>query len=149
MLSLTITRAYTASQNGPTTLFHPFGDALTLVLTISASADLMAVQNPRWEAAFQIIEPRTNQVVVHESWFDAFHWGPNFWISKGKNWGGGNYDTPHAWGLDWTPNSSEAIFGFRGLIKAYSWRGEHGLESLDAFSVSEIHWFRVKEVYSL
>ena len=110
-------------QNGSATLFHPYTDALTLVLHLAASSDLMTLQNPRWEAAFQIIEPRTNQVVVHESWFDEFHWGPYFWISKGKNWGGGNYDTPHAWGLNWTPNASEAIFGFRGMIKGYSWQG--------------------------
>jgi hypothetical protein len=148
MLSLTITNAYTRSQKGITNLFDPYGDALVLVLHFSASADLMAVQKPCFQAAFQIIEPRTNQVVVHESYFDEFHWGPNFWLAMGKNWGGGNYDTPHAWGLNWTPNSSEAIFGFRGLVKAYSWQGANGLESLDAFSVSDIHWFRVKEIYS-
>lgn len=150
MPSLVITNAHTLNQNGPATLFHPYGDALTLVLNIRASADLMQVENPCWEAAFQIIEPRTNQVVVHETMFgDKFAWGPNFWISMGKNWGDGNYDTPKSWGLNWTSKSSEAIFGFRGIIKAYSWRGEDGSEDLDAFDVSDLHWFRVMEIFTL
>jgi hypothetical protein len=70
------------------------------------------------------------------------------WISLGNNWDSSRYDTPYRWGLDWTP-ANTSIFGFRGLIKAYSWQGESGLQSLDAFDVSDIHWFRIKEIYML
>jgi len=150
MMDLNITRVHTNNQSGEATLFDPYSDALTLVMDISATADLMAVQAPRWSASFQIIEPKTNAVVVHENWFDEFHWGPHFWISLGRSWGGvANYTTPKAWGLIWAPVPSEAVFGFRGIIKAHSWKGEQGLESLDAFDVSATHWFRVKEIFTL
>ncbi len=149
MPSLDIIGHHTSSQNGQATFFDPYGDALSMVMTLRASADLLQIENPRWKASFQIIEPKTNAVVVHQSWSEEFIWGANFWISLGNNWSPGNYDTPHSWGLNWTPLSSEAVFGFRGMVKAYSWQGESGLISVDAFDVSDIHWFRVREVYSL
>lgn len=151
MPELTITSVHTASQHSSqATLFHPFDDALTLVMHLVASQDLMDVQDPHFEAAFQIINPRTNQVDIHQTWFHSFAWGRFFWISLGNNWGpsSSDYTTPYRWGLNWTP-ANTSIFGFRGLIKAYSWQGESGLQSLDAFDVSDIHWFRIEEVYML
>lgn len=94
MPSLEITGLHTANQNGQATFFHPYNDALTLVMSLHASADLMQMPGPRWEACSQIIEPKTNAVVVHQCWSHEFTWGPDFWISLGNNWSAGNYDTP-------------------------------------------------------
>ncbi|MGB2696303.1 MAG: hypothetical protein WBD28_00420 [Candidatus Zixiibacteriota bacterium] len=151
MLELKIERIQTKNQRGENaTLFDPFGDALTLIMDIKASPDLMDLPKPMFMAVFQIIDPLTDIVVVNQTWLHEFQWGPNFWISMGNNWGPdpSDYTTPKRWGLEWWKTGS-GVFGFRGIIKAYSSQKEKGMITVDAFDVSGIRWFRLKEIYAL
>ena len=63
----------------------------------------------------------------------------------GNNWGPSpnDYTTPEKWGIHPAAHAWNEVFGFRGIIKAYSWQGENGQVDLDAFDVSETRWFRV------
>ena len=152
MPSLRITNLRTVNQLGQNaTLFDPFSDALALTMDIAASADLLALPGPSWYAAFQIIHPHTDTVVVDQIWGGTFQWGQWFWISWGNNWGPpSDYTTIEKWGLSWVGAGIQGIFGFRGIIKAYSQPGGGaGLQSVDAFDVSPIRWFRAKELYRL
>ena len=149
MPSLTITRVQAANQTGQDTrLFDPFSDALALVLDLHASADLLALPQAAFSAEFQIFDPHLHKVVVSTSWGSLFNWGPNFWISKGNNWGPpADYQTAQRWGLSWSANS---IFGVRGIVKAqYIPSAGAGWRATDAFDVSPMHWFRLREVFSL
>ncbi|HET7278469.1 MAG TPA: hypothetical protein VFJ22_10345 [Dermatophilaceae bacterium] len=149
MPSLTITRLRTVNQAGQDArVFDPFGDALALVMDLSASADLLALPSPGFSAEFQILDPHQHKVVVSSYWGSSFNWGPFFWISKGNNWGPpADYQTPERWGLSWTANS---IFGFRGIVKAqYIPSPGSGWRATEAFDVSPMHWFRVREVFRL
>ena len=151
MPTLKIDRVRTMNQQGENaTLFDPFVDALALNMDISASADLMELPRPMFMAVFQFIDSLTDTVIFYHTWLHDFEWGCFFWISIGNNWGPSpsNYTTPERWGLEWWKVGS-GIFGFRGMIKAYSWQGEDGLITIDAFDVSNIRWFRLKEVFRL
>ena len=126
-------------------LFHPFTDALALVMDCFASSDLLALPNPMFHGQFEIINPSTDVVVVNEGWWHALSWGQYFWISMGNNWGPSpnDYTTSEKWGIHPAAHAWNEVFGFRGIIKAYSWQGENGQVDLDAFDVSEIRWFRI------
>ena len=93
----------------------------------------------------KIINPSTDTVVVNQVWEHDLVWGQFFWISWGNNWGPNpsDYTTPEKWGIHPAAHSWNYVFGFRGIIKAYSWQGESGLIDVDVFDVSEIRWFRV------
>jgi hypothetical protein len=154
MPSLRITGVRTVNQLGQNaTLFDPFGDGLALTLDIAASADLLALPSPAWSAAFQIIQPRTDTVVLEQTWGGSFNWGQWFWISLGNNWGPpAQYTTIQKWGLNWAGSVSQSIFGFRGIIKASyipTTPPGSGWHAVDAFDVSPIRCFRAKEVYAL
>jgi len=142
MPSITILSAETHNEFGETTLFQGAIDALALVIVFQASADLMSMTEPMFQAIFEIIDPLTNQVVVSETWnmspIPITPPGEVPWISSGNNWGPlpSDYSTPLKWGLTGPDN----IYGFRALIQAYA----NG-ESIDAFDVSDIRWFRVYE----
>jgi hypothetical protein len=129
-------------------LFDPFGDALALVMELQASADLLALPSAAFSAEFQIFDPHLHKVVVTTSWGSQFNWGPNFWISKGNNWGPpADYTTPERWGLSWMTNS---IFGFRGIVKAqYIPSPGSGWRATEAFYVSPMRWLRIREVFRL
>jgi hypothetical protein len=141
----------TVNQSGQNaTLFDPFGDALALTMDLHASADLLALPQAAFTAEFQIFDPHTHKVVVSTYYGSAFSWGEFFWISKGNNWGPpSDYTTPERWGLSWVANS---IFGFRGIVKAQyippSPPGS-GWNAVDAFDVSVMRWFRVREKFRL
>lgn len=146
---LRITSLRTVNQQGQNaTLFDPFNDALALTLDLQASADLLALPNAAFSAEFQIFDPHTHKVVVSTSWGSTFNWGQFFWISKGNNWGPPSaYTTPEQWGLNWIANS---IFGFRGIVKAqYIPSPGSGWSAVDAFDVSNMRWFRLKEIFRL
>ena len=140
MPSLKITGLRTINQNGvDATFFDPFSDALALILDCEASADLLAIRSPRFNAQFEILNPSTDIVVVNSGWTNPLAWGQFFWISMGNNWGPpGSYSTPNAWGIHPANHGWNEVFGFRGIIKAYS-----GLTPVDAFDVSAIRWFRI------
>ncbi len=153
MPSLRITGVRTVNQRGENaTLFDPISDALALMLDLAASADLLALPTPAWTASFQIIQPRTDTVVLEQTWGGSFNWGQWFWISLGNNWGPGpnDYTTIERWGLNWAGAASQSIFGFRGIVKAsYIPKPGSGWHAIDAFDVSSIRWFRAREVYRL
>jgi hypothetical protein len=139
----------TVNQSGQNaTLFDPISDALALTLDLHASADLLALPGAAFSAEFQIFDPHRHQVVVSTYWGSMFNWGQYFWISKGNNWGPpADYQTPEKWGLSWVTNS---IFGFRGIVKAqYLPTPTSGWAAVDAFDVSPMRWFRVREVFRL
>jgi hypothetical protein len=149
MPSLTIVGVRTVNQLGQNAkLFEPFSDALSLVMDLRASADLLALPTPSFSAEFQIFDVHLHKVVVSSFWGSAFNWGPNFWISKGNNWGPpADYQTPERWGRSWTANS---IFGFRGIVKAqYIPSPGSGWRATEAFDVSPMRWFRLREVFRL
>ncbi len=149
MPTLKIRGLRTVNQNGQNaTLFDPFGDALALTMDLQASADLLALPSAAFTAEFQIFDPHLHKVVVSSYWSTTFNWGQYFWISKGNNWGPPSaYTTAEKWGLNWTANS---IFGFRGIIKAqYIPSPGSGWEAVDAFDVSDMRWFRLKEIFRL
>lgn len=146
---LNIVGLRTVNQGGQNaTLFDPFSDAVSLTLDLQASADLLALPQPAFTAELQIFDPHQHKVVVSTYFGSTFNWGPNFWISKGNNWGPpSDYTTPEKWGLSWVTNS---IFGFRGIVKAqYIPTPGSGWTAVDAFSVSAMRWFRVKEKFRL
>jgi hypothetical protein len=146
---LRINNVRTVNQRGENaTLFHPFFDALALTMDVYASSDLLALPGAQWYAAYQLLDPRTETVAAQQTSSGTFQWGQWFWISKGNNWGPSPvYTTPEKWGLNW---GGLGIFGFRGIIKAYSSPGGgSGLKSEDAFSVSVIRWIRIAEVFKL
>jgi hypothetical protein len=98
----------------------------------------------RFEAQFEILNPSTDIVIVNSLWKHDLAWGQYFWISMGNNWGPpGSYTTPNAWGIHPAAHGWNEVFGFRGVIKAYSWQGPNGEKDVDAFDVSPIRWFRV------
>lgn len=139
----------TVNQQGQdVTLFDPFDDALSLTLDFHASPDLLALPDAHMSAEFQIFDPHLHTVVVHSYWGTYFNWGEYFWISKGNNWGPpSSYQTAEAWGLNWIASS---VFGFRGIVRAfYTPSPGAGSVTVDAFDVSPMRWFRVKEVFRL
>ena len=152
MATLRITSVRTASQASlNASLFDPFTDALALTMDVAASADLLALPGVAWTAIYQIIQPRTDTVVLERSSAGNFNWGQWFWISLGNNWGPpADFTTIQKWGLNWAGSPSQSIFGFRGIIKAsYLPTPTSGWRAVDAFDVSPTRWFRAKEVYSL
>jgi hypothetical protein len=151
MPTLTIRGLRTVNQNGVNaTFFHPFFDALALTLDCHASADLLALPGPRFHAQFEILNPSTDIIVVNSGWSNPFAWGQYFWISMGNNWGPpGAFTTPEKWGIHPAAHGWNEVFGFRGIIKAYSWQGEKGELEVDAFDVSPIRWFRVGRTATL
>ena len=150
-----IRRLSTKNQRGENAqVFHPFNDALALIMDCYASPSLLSLPGASFRAYFQIINLSTNKVVVNHIWGGELKWGEYFWISSGNNWST-PYDTPDLWGIHpaahgWPDRRQHnTIFGFRGAIEANSWRGEAGLEELGVFDVSPIRWFRVRRVARL
>jgi len=151
MPTLSIRGVRTMNQDhANATFFDPFADALALVLDCYASPDLLALPDPRFHAQFEIVNPSTDIVVVNSGWAHALAWGEYFWISMGNNWGPpASFTTPAKWGIHPSAYAWNEVFGFRGIIKAYSWQGENGEIDLDAFDISDIRWFRVGRTASL
>jgi hypothetical protein len=139
MATVKITNVETVKNGVNANLFNPFSDPITLRLTIEFSLSLPEQRlRPVIQVTFQIIELRTNQ--VFEDW--------RFQI---KPTPAGNYvwiDLPTAddLGLNWTGSD---IFGFRGAVELFSNQGARGLKSIDALDVSQVHWFRIEQVFTL
>lgn len=126
-----ITGVRTASNGiGDRDVFRYSQDALALTLDIAANQDLLNL-GLRFDAVFQIIDSRTNQVVRND-WYSntAFQWGQYFWISLGNNWGpnASDYTTPEKWGL------TRGVYYLRGAIM---------VRDANAFALSIKRWFRV------
>jgi hypothetical protein len=154
MNGVTIRAVETANQDGPADIFNPFVDALTLVMRISVDQSVIdRGDRSFFEAAFQILDPSEEAVLINTIMRDSFNWGRHFWISKGRNWGPAPWETPEFWGLDWgwgpDLSGNASVFGFRGIFKAYYSVGGSGSLATEDFAVSEIKWFRLKEVYRL
>jgi hypothetical protein len=148
MPTLSITWVGTVNQRGQNVaLFNPFFDALALVMSLEASADLLALPNPYWSASFQIIHPHTNAVVVDEVRSGPFQWGPAFWISLGNNWAP-DYTTIQKWGLHWAGPGTQALWGFRAIIRGYNWTAQE-VQTVEAVDVAEIRWFRAMEIFEI
>jgi len=127
-VSLSITNVRTASQGAPDVhLFRRTLDALTLVMDVAASAELVAL-NLTFDAFFQIIDALTNKVVVQSITSNSpFNWGQFFWISRGNNWAA-PFDTPERWGL------ASGLYSFRGAIT---------VRKSNTFAAPRETWFRV------
>lgn len=142
MPSVKITTLETDNAQGQNvSLFNPFTDPLKLTVFFTLSQDIVGMPSVQLTGTFQIIELRTNQVVVDHVAQANYNpgIGPNvFW------WMGS--PTPHDWGLQWTQGD---IFGFRAAIEVSSFQGAQGLVAVDAFDVSDIRWFRLEDVFEL
>jgi photosystem II stability/assembly factor-like uncharacterized protein len=129
--TLQISGIRTASQSsGNQDSFRLTQDALTLVIDVSATQDLLNL-GLRFDAIYQIIDSRTNRVVRQASMANtAFSWGRFFWISQGNNWGPapGDYTTPQKWGLG---------------VGTYIFRALMSVRDTNTFAVSQRKWFRV------
>lgn len=122
-------------QGADTTLFNPFTDTLTLVMYASLSPEVSSLSGLVFEANFEIIDARTNTVVVYAPREFGIGTGwSGFFASLGSI-------TPHDWGLQWTAGD---IFGFRAVGAMRSSQGE-----VDAFDVSDIKWFRLMDVFEV
>ena len=133
-----ITKIETVKAGMNSDFFNPFGDPITLRMTINYSADIFQLPGPTVWQTFQIIELRTNTVFEQWRFQDAIKWPVTYsWV---------DLPTAQGLGLDWTASD---IFGFRGAVEVFSWQGEDGLVSTEAFDVSHIHWFRLAAVFGL
>jgi hypothetical protein len=98
---LRIVRLRAASQAGTQSVFSRAGDALALVIDISAPEEMLTSE-VRFDANFRIVDHATNRV-RRNCWSKQLRlrWGTNFWISQGNNWGPDfeDYTTPEKWGL--------------------------------------------------
>lgn len=142
MPSVKITSLETENAQGKNiSLFNPFTDGLKLTMFFTLSQDIVAMSNVQLEGSFQIIEFRTNQVVVHHTAQANYNPG----LGQHVFWWVGS-PTPHDWGLQWTQAD---IFGFRAAIEVSALQGEQGLVAVDAFDVSDIRWFRLEDVFLL
>jgi hypothetical protein len=111
--TLSVTGVSTNSQAGAQNAFLLNTDALALVINISASPDIINA-GYHFTAHFQIIEFATNNVKVDVATANSpFSWGPNFWISRGNNWGptANDYTTPAKWGL------AAGLYSFRATVE--------------------------------
>ncbi len=140
MPSVKITHLDTENAQGTNVdLFNPFTVSLKLVMFFTLSPDIITLPNVVFEGIFQILDLRTNQVVVHHAvqanydpgWGQYLYW----WIGS---------PTPHDWGVQWTQGGDN--FGFRAAIEVSSFQVEQGLVAVDAFDVSDIRWFRLQDV---
>lgn len=67
MPALTIQNIRTMNQDhANATFFHPFDDALALVMDCTASSDLLSLPGPMFHAQFEIINPSTDTVVINK-----------------------------------------------------------------------------------
>jgi hypothetical protein len=134
--TVNIVRIETVKAGVNSDFFNPFTDPITLRMTINYSADILQLPEPTVRKTFQILTLDTNTVV--EQWrFQSSIPGPAVysWV---------DLPTANALGLNWTGSD---IFGFRGAVEVFSFQGESGLVSIDAFDVSDIHWFRLAAVF--
>jgi hypothetical protein len=130
-VAISIAGVRTASQAGNQNVFLLNTDALTLVIDISATQDLVN-SGAKFDATFQIIEYATDAVKVSNGWTGiSFNWGTNFWLSMGNNWGPtpGDYTTPKKWGL------TTGIYSVRGIV---------AVQGMNAFASSTEIPFRVR-----
>lgn len=130
-LSIDIAGIGTSSQAGSQVVFLRNTDALTFVMSLVASQQLVD-SGRKFDANFQIIDVLTNTVKRNDWWNNsAFSWGTHFWISKGNNWGPNpsDYDTPAKWGLN------------AGL---YLYRATVEVQGIGAFSFAQEFPFRVR-----
>lgn len=142
MSSVRITSIETEGVDGSNrTLFNPFTDPLKLTMFVSLSPDLVNMPNIVVGGTFQLLELRTNLIVVDHYVQSNYNsaLGPNFFWWLGS-------PTPHDWGLQWTGGD---VFGFRAAIEVFQWQGASGLAAVDAFDVSSVRWFRLMDVFSL
>ena len=126
-ISLSRASARPARARRTRALFRRTQDALTLVMDVAASAELVAL-NLTFDAFFQILDGRTNKVVVQQvNELGRFLWGQFFWISRGNNWAA-PFDTPERWGLN------AGLYLFRAAIT---------VRNANAFTMPRETWFRV------
>lgn len=153
MPTITITNIQTMSQHNfimESTSFR-YDDALALELFVTASADLVALPDARYQAVFQIIDPITTSVVFNTTRIGDFSDGSDFWLLMGNNLFE-PYTTPMSYGLlqNWNFTTGTGVYGFRGLIRALQLiKGpapslERYFVGFDAFDVSAVKWFQVK-----
>ncbi len=130
-VSINISSVRTANNSqGDIDHFRYGQDALAFVIDIAATQDLIDL-DLKYDAYFQVIDPRTNRVIKNIVNRDsAFTHGRFFWISRGNNWGpnASNYTTPQKWGL------SRGTYIFRAAVS---------VRDTDAFAVSPNKWFIV------
>ncbi len=126
-VSISLSGIRTASQSAADTrLFRRTQDALTIIMDVAASAELVAL-NLTFDAFFQILDARTNKIVVQQVTSSPFLWGQFFWISRGNNWAA-PFDTPERWGLN------AGLYLFRAAIT---------VRNANAFTMPRETWFRV------
>jgi hypothetical protein len=141
MPTLAIASAKILNQSSAeATFFHPFLDTLTMKVDLVVSAEFATLPEPRYVVQFQIINLTTDTVVVNH-------------FKKGKVLNTSfsvlsDSQSPNAWGIHPAGLNWNEVFGFRTIAKAYSFEGEDGEKDLDAFSVSEVRWFRVGRTFT-
>lgn len=133
-------------ETAPAKLFNPFTDPLALIIDCSASTALLQLPQPSMIAQFQIFDVLTDAIVFSQAYRFPLHDGPTFWVQLGNNWDPPHYQTAETMGLTNYPGE---VFGFQGVIKAYSFQGAECQVTLDAFDVSSINWFRLMVVGKL
>jgi len=153
-MPIQITKIQTMSQNSafvPATFFR-LDDALALEVFISVSPDLLATPRVMYQVVFEIIDARTNSVVFIKPVLAVFKAREMFLLCGEHMRGEARNTHPSDFDLTTTdaePFSGQGIYGFRAIVKALQITRTPGqlrdrLVSLDAFDVSDIHWFRIE-----
>jgi hypothetical protein len=117
-------------------LFDPYLKELVLAVDFDLSADIAATPDVRTYVAFEIIDFRTNKVLLYYSLYSFIPMGwQNLYTILGPH-------SPH-WdiGLNWT---SGDIFGLRVSVEASHWDGRD--KAFNCLAVSDIHWFRLERL---
>jgi hypothetical protein len=120
-------------------LYNPFLDDIVLTMEYSQGPDFLALDAPVVKGTWQIVDPRTNLVVVNYSVQSDAIKAP--YISWALGIG-----TAHDNGLRWL---DIGIFGFRAMITGSQRIRGDGIDVVDTFDVSDISWFRIRPVFSI
>lgn len=118
--------------------YNPFTDPIFLVMVYEQGAAIQTVPQLRITGTWQLIEGRSNRVVVEERYESQSPLRAPFieWP-----WNAG---TAHDLKLTWL---SDDLYGFRAFIEAtYT---ENGDVNVDSFDVSPVRWFRLKPYFEL
>lgn len=155
MPSIEITKIQTMNQKSafvPARFFR-LHDALALEVFISVSPDLLVTPRVMYQVVFEIIDATTNSVIFKKPVL-AFFKASEMFLLCGEHIALADRPVTHPsdFGLPANgpePFSGQGIYGFRAIVKALQIIRTPGqlrdrLVSLDAFDVSNIHWFRIE-----
>ena len=138
MSNINIDQIWSGKTDGaPAKLVNPFTDRLKFSVEFSISNDIVQMPNVSILVNYEIIEFRTNAVVLYSPTIYNYNpvLGPYLFAYIAGPTG---YD----YGFNWT---SGDVFGFRASVEAYSYQAPDGDVPVNDVAVSDIFWFRFED----